>query len=204
MKQEINRIPLRERNKQRIARRILDAAFELFSTVGYNHTTIDAIAERAEVSRGTLFNYFPTKSALLVPFMKRLYLQNVQPAIQPFLDTRPSTRQALRFLFMRINDHIFLFPDITQALQQELTNSDHEQMDINSGTGFLDNIKAILQSGQRIGDVRTDIPTDKLIRYIAVLYISLLSSVLHHNSTELYATEIDTLLNFIESALHNS
>jgi AcrR family transcriptional regulator len=201
MKQEIQRLPLRERNKQRIAQRILNAAFDLFSTVGYTHTTIDAIAERAEVSRGTLFNYFSTKSALLVPFMKKLYLQNVQPEIQPFLATEPTTHQALRFLFMLINDHIFLFPDITQALQQELMDSNPEQMDINSGTGFLDNIEAILRYGQQRAEVRTDIPTAKLVRYIAVLYISLLAGVLQHNSSEEYATEVETLLNFIDSAL---
>ena len=201
MKQEISPIPLRERNKQRIAQRILNAAFDLFSTIGYTHTTIDAIAEKAEVSRGTLFNYFSTKSALLVPFMKKLYLQNVQPEIQPFLATAPTTRQALRFLFMLINDHIFLFPDIIQAFHQELSYNSHEEMDINSGTGFLDNIQAILHYGQQRAEVRTDIPTDKLVRYVAALYISLLPGALHHNSSEQYTTEIDTLLTFIEAAL---
>jgi AcrR family transcriptional regulator len=205
VKQEIDRLPLRERNKQRIAQRILNAAFDLFSTTGYAHTTIDAIAEKAEVSRGTLFNYFPSKGALLIPFVKRLYLQNVQPEIQPFLNSEPTTRQALYFLFILINDRIFFFPDVAQAIQQELLHDSHhdghKEMDINSGTGFLDNIQAILRYGQQRAEVRVDIPLGNLVRYIAVLYISLLSTVLRHNSREQYNVEIDTLLTFIESAL---
>ncbi len=55
----------RERKKQEHRRRILEAALRLFETQGVEATTIDAIAEAADVSRGTLFNYFPTKESLL-------------------------------------------------------------------------------------------------------------------------------------------
>jgi len=55
----------RARKKQRNRRRILEAALTLFETQGVEATTIDAIAEAADVSRGTFYNYFPAKESLL-------------------------------------------------------------------------------------------------------------------------------------------
>ena len=55
----------RERKKQLNRRQIIDAALDLFQAQSVEATTIDAIAEAADVSRGTFYNYFPTKEALL-------------------------------------------------------------------------------------------------------------------------------------------
>ena len=46
--------------------RILDAARQLFATGGFDtSTTCGDIADAAGIATGTLFNYFPTKEALL-------------------------------------------------------------------------------------------------------------------------------------------
>ncbi len=55
----------RERKKQQNRRRILEAALRLFEAQGVEATTIDAIAEAADLSRGTFYNYFPAKESLL-------------------------------------------------------------------------------------------------------------------------------------------
>ncbi|MBI2837542.1 MAG: TetR family transcriptional regulator [Acidobacteria bacterium] len=44
---------------------LLDTASELFAELGYEATTTNAIAERAEVSIGSLYRYFPDKQAIL-------------------------------------------------------------------------------------------------------------------------------------------
>jgi AcrR family transcriptional regulator len=44
---------------------LLDAATELFLEQGYERTTVDDIARRAGVARGTFFNYFAAKGDLL-------------------------------------------------------------------------------------------------------------------------------------------
>lgn len=58
---------LRERNKERVRDALIDAAFELFASEGFEATTIDAIAEKAGVARRTFFRYFPSKEAVLFP-----------------------------------------------------------------------------------------------------------------------------------------
>ena len=53
----------RERNKIRCRQRILRASRPLFSAKGYEETTMDDVAERSEVSKATLYNYFPARTA---------------------------------------------------------------------------------------------------------------------------------------------
>ncbi|MEV4014561.1 TetR family transcriptional regulator [Nonomuraea angiospora] len=56
---------LRERKKARTREAILREAFRLFRERGYNATTVEQIAEAAEISPATFFRYFPTKEHLV-------------------------------------------------------------------------------------------------------------------------------------------
>lgn len=60
---------LRDRKKQRTLRAILDAARERMTAHGYDATTIESVAARADVSVGTVYNYFDSKRALLLGIM---------------------------------------------------------------------------------------------------------------------------------------
>ncbi len=54
------------------AGKIMEAALELFGTVGYQTTTISQIAEKAGVSKGLIYNYFDSKEALLKEMISNL------------------------------------------------------------------------------------------------------------------------------------
>lgn len=56
---------LRERKKARTKLAIQEHAIRLFRDQGYAQTTIEQIAEAAEVSPSTVFRYFPTKEDLV-------------------------------------------------------------------------------------------------------------------------------------------
>lgn len=201
MIQNIDRLPLRERNRRRIYSRIVDAAFELFRTAGIDATTMDAIAEKAEVSRGTLFNYFPTKDALLMPFANELYNEYVQPEVRSFLDTQPATLDVVQFLFMSIYEHVLTLPVIDRALRHEFFAPAAAKA-CNIGTGFFETLLTIVRYGQQRGEVRADIPLENLARYIGVLYVSLLYNIEGEQRTPTtYAGEVGTLLAFLHTAL---
>jgi AcrR family transcriptional regulator len=63
------------RKERRAAERrslILDSAARLFADKGFHRTTTKDIAEAADVSEGTLYNYFESKDDLLMAIMERL------------------------------------------------------------------------------------------------------------------------------------
>jgi AcrR family transcriptional regulator len=55
----------RETGKLERRDRLYEAALALFREQGYEETTVDQISRRAGVAKGTFFNYFPTKDAVL-------------------------------------------------------------------------------------------------------------------------------------------
>ena len=57
---------LRQVKKERTRNAILESARVLFFNYGYGSTTIEAIAEKAEVAVGTVYNYFESKSAIIL------------------------------------------------------------------------------------------------------------------------------------------
>ena len=56
----------REREKQARQEAILDAARAVFFARGLDQTTIDDVAEQAEVSKGTIYLYFQSKEELYI------------------------------------------------------------------------------------------------------------------------------------------
>ncbi len=54
----------KEREREARKKEILDAALKLFSRKGYEETSMDEIAERAELSKGILYYYFHSKEEL--------------------------------------------------------------------------------------------------------------------------------------------
>jgi len=58
-------ISRRQKQKEDRKERILAAAREVFFEVGIRHATVDAIAARADVAKGTVYLYFSTKEEIL-------------------------------------------------------------------------------------------------------------------------------------------
>src|SRR5579859_5159842 len=59
-------LPLRERKRLRTRRTLAEVALRLFTEKGFDATTLDELAEEAEVSKSTFFRAFPAKEAVAV------------------------------------------------------------------------------------------------------------------------------------------
>jgi len=72
MKDELPRLPRREREKIAYRKEILSTALSLFSEKGYHNVSMHEIAKRAEFSVGTLYHFFKNKEDLY----KALIMEN--------------------------------------------------------------------------------------------------------------------------------
>lgn len=62
---------LRARNRERTVKRLEQAAWDLVAEQGFEAVTADAVADRADVSRRTFFNYFPRVELVLQEPMRQ-------------------------------------------------------------------------------------------------------------------------------------
>ena len=79
----------RAQNKEAIRKRIVKSALNLFQTKGFATTTTKAIARKAGIAEGTVFNYFRTKEEIALSFFE----EEVDHAIAAVRDN-PRLRKA--------------------------------------------------------------------------------------------------------------
>lgn len=109
MLQETQAPSRRERKKIETQERLLAAAWQLFREKGFENTTVEEITNAADVAKGTFFNYFPSKEAMLGPLaawrMERFW-EDAGNGLQPDTD---SSLARIKTLLRRLSEN--LFPD---------------------------------------------------------------------------------------------
>ncbi|MBO0681353.1 TetR/AcrR family transcriptional regulator [Mycolicibacterium sp. S2-37] len=76
----------RQRRSEETRDRILDAAIGVFAAYGYDRGTTNRIADWAEISIGSLYQYFPNKDAILA----ELAVRHLDAGIAAARDRRPA------------------------------------------------------------------------------------------------------------------
>jgi AcrR family transcriptional regulator len=79
---------LRDRQKKDREQRIVKAAEKLFARKGYVEVAMEEVAARAGLAVGTIYNYFPSKSALLLAIVRR-ETESLMERGRKFLDNPP-------------------------------------------------------------------------------------------------------------------
>lgn len=92
----------REASKTRCRKQILKASRRLFKEKGYEKTMIDDVAEKAEISKATLYNYFPNKESLLTGTMEDEIdaFMKYTESIRDVGNSDERIRKALKFLII--------------------------------------------------------------------------------------------------------
>jgi AcrR family transcriptional regulator len=119
---EVAATGLRERKKIRTRKAIRDNAMRLFAEQGYSATTIDQIAEAADISPSTFFRYYATKEAVvLTDDLDDLMISALRSA-PPDLSAMEVMRWAFAQSLSRLSPEAQLF----EVTRQSLINSEPE------------------------------------------------------------------------------
>lgn len=80
---------------------LVAAARELFHQKGFAETTIDEIAERADVAQRTFFRYFPSKEAVLFAEFEELHRR-----LLAAFEARPADEAPFRSLYLAMHEYL--------------------------------------------------------------------------------------------------
>src|SRR6202050_3325061 len=97
---------VRRRRKAERPQEILEAAFSEFSRNGYAATTLDQIAERAAVTKGTIYVYFENKEHLFISMVREITKTANDTVHGMFESHDGSTADLLRAQFSFMYSHI--------------------------------------------------------------------------------------------------
>ena len=93
--------------------RLFAAASELFATRGYHATTVDAIAKRAGVAKGTFFVHYATKDAVITDLV-RIQTRQAKKARAAALPQGPLA--ALRAAVMMLGEQAAFSREVSRAV----------------------------------------------------------------------------------------
>ena len=97
---------LREQKKSKRRHRVLEAAEALFHERGFAGSTISAVAARADLAVGTVYNYFSSKDVLFVAVLKReLERLGASDRVNPDLDAPGFVMEAFSGVLSLVEIH---------------------------------------------------------------------------------------------------
>src|SRR5262245_1578817 len=159
----------RQRKKQELRERIVDAATALIAQQGLSNTTVDQIAEACDIAQATFFNHFASKGVLLDAVVGRL--TGAFNQILEGMDTKGTSRIELMFT-------------ITAALTASEQRMVREILTESARTWSDPTLEAInhtrelhiadIAAGQKRGDIRKDHSAADLADAALGLYFSVL------------------------------
>lgn len=126
--------------REQTTKAILDAALSLFAQLGFNNTSISAIAKKAGISKGLIYHYFASKEIILYTLFDNLQslgddLMDQAISIQ---DPRDSLRYILDAQFdfitnnselMRLIIGLSLQPDAMSQLSSSIEAATNQQIE---------------------------------------------------------------------------
>lgn len=164
--------------------RIATAASALFERHGYPAVTMEQIAAHADVARGTLYNHFPVKEAVLAHWMHAQLASDLTPLMQRILSQSSfATRMAT---LLEASAHWweghrqYAVPYIRYRFQQT-----GQQVGERPSSDMIGVHAQLIAHAQSARELRSDVPAARLAHYLHYLYLCALMSWLEEEESAL-------------------
>lgn len=153
----------RERRRRETHTRIFEAAMRLFAERGYANTPVEEITEAADVAKGTFFNYFPNKEAILQALAER------QLGVVKAAEGRARNASSVRPVLLEMIYGLAERPSRSKLLLRSLmgvamTNNTLSNFLARVLEGARGHVAAIMERGQDLGELRSDLAPVELAR----------------------------------------
>ena len=175
----------RERRRLETQERLFEAALTLLCERDFDAVTIEMITEAADVGKGTFFNYFKNKEAVIVAYFERIRGQLIESLKMPD-DAAPEPEARNPNLPGPVWKQIILTAHklaevdgrnhrlARTLLSLALTNDAVRQANQRIGADVGESADALMRVGQETGEFRADIEPAALGEFIGRIYQSAL------------------------------
>jgi TetR/AcrR family acrAB operon transcriptional repressor len=155
--------------------KILDSAVKLFVSKGYRSATVDDIARACELTKGAIYFYFPTKSAILLALLDEIEKVMVHKMVARVSEAGPTvTDKMIAFLHSGAGastekpEFVLLF--ILMLLEFNGVGDDIEKRVKAIYNQICISIEELVHRGKLSGEFRTDLETHEMAAVIMALY----------------------------------
>ena len=184
---------LREKKKTETKNKIFEVSGRLFKEKGFENTTVDEITKDAGIAKGTFFNYFPTKEALLLYFGEQkegLIYGLIENEIMKDIPTKEKITNSLVFLAESAEKD----KELTKLMIFEYTRyMVHSDLGCGDKCGLhrlTDTLCGLLDEGVKIGEVKSNIDVKKASEIITGVYLHSLIMWLNSDDKISFSNEI--------------
>lgn len=163
------KVSRRARKKEETKQRIVEAAIQLFGDQGIESTTVGQITEAADVGKGTFYNYFETKEAVVSLYIQEVVSRKTEE-VRPLLLAEADTRSRLNLLlqgwagFVRRHRELVrvqMNETFKRYLKYRVAEADQ--------VGFDQFLAEVLGWGQEAGEIRRDLEARELGGHLQLL-----------------------------------
>ncbi len=151
-----------ERRKEKTRQKIISTAVTLFQQQGFDATTMEQIAEEADIAKGTLYNYFPVKEAILAGYIQAAFGKK-NPDRFVNLRSLPDTRARMVAILKDLMSGVQAQGEIFEKyLTYQVQNILSLQKPASERSGIERLSSEIIRLGQQSGEIRADLPVSIL------------------------------------------
>ena len=162
---------LRERKKTLKRMEIIQKTVELFEKSSFDAVTMENIAKECDITKATLYKYFPVKESILVAQWQELIKQN-KVKIENIATANKTTESRLQALMSLSMRQIMKHRDLYQIyISYRLQYLHDYELTKNLRSGIGEAIYEIIRLGQQEGEIRSDIPIEALIGNFEMLHV---------------------------------
>jgi len=161
----------RTRGRERRRKQVYEAAVELFIDKGFDNTTMDDIADRADVARATVFNHFPRKTAILDEWSARRRHRALDAIHAEHLEDH-SVREVLERYMVELAN----VSTQTRAETVALMGAAVHSTNVLAHPALADELGAILARAQTDGHLRIDVDAHLAGLLLAAGYFATLTA----------------------------
>lgn len=156
------KLPRQQRSRATVDA-VLDAAAQILVSEGYEGFNTNRVAERAGVSIGSLYQYFPNKAALLTALRQRHALEMSDLVATCTQGTvHASLKQAIQHVVAGVIAAHRLHPRLHQVLEQEVPRQTQQASPTDWETGLRHQLRGLLAQHREQLAV-SDLPTTSLV-----------------------------------------